>query len=85
MFAALIIFLGSCQEDLIDDGTNDGEKGTLKLEITDAPIDNASVEGVFVTIASIALDGIEVNNFTKTTMDLKALQREKQSRFLTKE
>lgn len=77
MFAALIIFLGSCQEDLIDDGTNDGEKGTLKLEITDAPIDKVSVEGVFVTIASIALDGIEVNNFTKTTMDLNALQKGK--------
>jgi adenosylcobinamide amidohydrolase len=62
--------LTSCQKD------NSGGSGTAStaIKITDAPIDDASVSGAFVTITDIKLDGQSVQGFTKTTVDLNAYQ-----------
>lgn len=54
-------------------GTGSGSASTA-IKITDAPIDDANVSGVFVTIADVKLDGISVQGFTKTTVDLAAYQ-----------
>lgn len=40
------------------DNPNDSAKtGMVNMQMTDAPIDNASIEGVFVTIAEVRIDG----------------------------
>jgi hypothetical protein len=63
-----VFSLTSCQKD------NSGGSGTASttIKITDAPIDDASVTGAFVTITDIKLDGQSVQGFTKTTVDLMA-------------
>ena len=58
----------SCKK---DDGNNSGSASTA-IKITDAPIDDASVTGAFVTISEIKIDGQTVQGFTKTTVDLAA-------------
>lgn len=70
---ALIVGLASCSDDDSTD-PNDGATYNTKVYITDGPIDNADVQGVFVTIADVKVDGNSVDGFSKTTVDLKALQ-----------
>jgi len=55
---------------------NDGDsvQGSLQLEITDAPVDDANVKAVFVTIADVKVDGQSLQGFNKTTIDILALQ-----------
>jgi hypothetical protein len=60
----------ACQKDKIPAS---GSASTT-IKVTDAPIDDASVTGAFVTIADIKLDGQSVQGFTKTTVDLNAYQ-----------
>lgn len=67
--AILMIGFTSCKKDQ-DDGS-----GKVFFEITDAPIDDANIEGVFITVASIKVDGREIDNFSGTqTIDLMAYQ-----------
>lgn len=47
-------------------------QGEVEFEITDAPIDDASVKSVVVTIAEVKVDGQSLAGFTKQTIDLKA-------------
>ena len=48
-------------------------KKAVKLKATDAPIDNAEVEAVFVTVSEIYIDGKSMEGFQKTTLELSAL------------
>ena len=66
-FLLLISFV-SCKKST----SSDYAYATIK--ITDAPIDDASVTGAFVTITDIKLDGRSIDGFTKTTIDLAAFQ-----------
>lgn len=68
--AAFLLSMGfvSCNK---DDDTNKGSANT-EFKITDAPIDDAAVSGAFVTIADIKLDGVSVQGFNKTTVDVAA-------------
>lgn len=66
---SMLIFT-SCQKD--DDG--DDFQGTLQLEITDAPVDDANVKSVFVTVADVKVNGQSLEGFNKTTVDLMTLQ-----------
>lgn len=69
MFAALTLFsFSACDND------DTMGKGDVDFEITDAPSDDASIKGVFVTIAEVKIDGKPVSGFTKQTIDLKAYQ-----------
>lgn len=77
-FAALVLtttlsifVFTACNKDNNDTG---GGTSTTTIKVTDAPIDDASVTGAFVTIADIKLDGQSVQGFTKTTVDIKAFQ-----------
>ena len=70
-FASAISVLAACDD---DDSSEPMGKGEAEFEITDAPSDDASVKGVFVTIADIKVDGQSVSGFTKQTIDLKAYQ-----------
>lgn len=68
--AALALTFTSCNNDDEVDGS-----GQASVEVTDAPIDNAEVQGVFVTITDIKIDGQSAASFDgKTTVDLLALQ-----------
>lgn len=72
VFAALLlsISLWSCTEqDEPQAGAN------VRFEITDAPIDDASVKGAFVTIAEVRVDGEPLAGFSgRQTIDLLAYQ-----------
>ncbi len=72
---AFLLVFAACQkdEDPVVSGSSDLQ-GQARIEITDAPIDDASVEGAFVTITEVKLDGQSVEGFNKTTIDLMAYQ-----------
>ena len=73
---AFILFstlLASCSKSDNNSGGGTGTANTT-FKVTDAPIDDASVTAAFVTISDIKLDGQSVAGFTKTTVNLLALQ-----------
>jgi hypothetical protein len=69
LMIATAIALYSCQKD--DDLK---EQGTMRVEMTDAPIDDANVKAVFVTVADLKVDGASVEGFSKATIEVSALQ-----------
>ncbi|WP_396632859.1 DUF4382 domain-containing protein [Maribacter sp. R86514] len=70
-----IFQIASCSKD--DGGSEMGaESYETTFKITDAPIDNANVEAVFVTVSDIKVDGTSLEGFNKTTFDLAALVNE---------
>jgi len=67
-----ITFLASCSN---DDGASYGdEKSQTNFYITDAPTDNANVKGVIVTVADVKVNGVSIEGFSKTTIDLMQYQ-----------
>lgn len=66
--AILLIGFSSCK----DENTT---TGNVAFEMTDGPIDDTNIEGVFVTVASVKVDGEEIDDFNgKQTIDLMAYQ-----------
>lgn len=70
---AFIALMGmvSCSKD--DSPAMEGESYNTSFEVTDAPIDNAEVEAVFVTITNVSVDGKSLEGFSATTVNLAAL------------
>lgn len=66
----LMSFAFGCND---DDPVTTGE-GRFSLELTDAPVDDPNVSAVFVTVADVKVDGQSVEGFSKTTIELSALQ-----------
>jgi hypothetical protein len=67
--AILLIGFSSCK----DDETT--TTGNVAFEMTDGPIDDTNIEGVFVTVASVKVNGEEISDFNgKQTIDLMAYQ-----------
>ncbi|MEP2774112.1 MAG: DUF4382 domain-containing protein [Fulvivirga sp.] len=70
-FLVSIIFF-ACSD---DDSETPMTKGNASIEMTDAPIDDANIEGVFVTVTDVKVDGETFAGFTgKQTFNLMALQ-----------
>jgi hypothetical protein len=69
LFGCAATFLTSC-----NDSEEPMGKGEVEFHITDAPIDDANVKSVVVTVSDLKIDGQSVSGFTKTTLDLKAFQ-----------
>lgn len=69
--AALLAFaFSNCTKD-----ENSNADGKVRFELTDAPIDDPDVQGVFVTVAAVKVDGQEIDGFMgKQTFDLKTYQ-----------
>lgn len=66
----LLLFVVGCKE-----GDNPGTQGSLALEITDAPVDDAEIQAVFVTVVGVEIDGEEIADFEgKQTINLLAYQ-----------
>jgi hypothetical protein len=73
--AATLLFssvLTSCKKS--DDNSQNSGNAQTSMGTTDAAIDDASVSGVFVTIADIKLDGQSIKGFNKTTINLAAFK-----------
>ena len=70
--------LQSCNKN--DDSVNpsnapDGQ-GTVNVEITDAPSDDANVKGTFVTVTEVRIDGKKFSGFNgKKTIEISAYQK----------
>lgn len=69
LFGCAVTLFASCNESEEPMGS-----GEVEFQITDAPIDDASVKSVVVTVTDVKVDGKSVSGFTKQTIDLKALQ-----------
>jgi hypothetical protein len=81
LFKTGILILGmglvvSCSED--DDDLDTGEPQTqtynAEVHLTDAPIDNAEVDAVFITVTGVKVNGKTIENFEKTTVNISSLQ-----------
>ena len=69
--AALIAFgFSSCKKD-----DNPSSTGKVRFELTDGPVDDANIQGVFVTVTAVKVDGSVIDGFMgKQTIDLTAYQ-----------
>ncbi len=70
------LFFIQCTEDTdTSTGGETGAESEVQIEITDAPIDNSKISGVFVTVAAIKLDGETYEGFSgRKTINVYALQ-----------
>lgn len=68
----MLFTFAACEKD--DPTTGSDAMGTMSIEITDAPIDDASVQGVFVTVTEVKIDGQSIAGFEPKTIDIKAYQ-----------
>lgn len=71
-FISLIMTV-SCSDNDDENVSMDADSYNTTFKITDAPIDNANVEAVFITVSSVKVDGTTLEGFNKTTFDLAAL------------
>lgn len=72
--ASLALTITSCKKDSSNNGGTT-EKSNTQISMTDAPIDNAEIKGVFVTVTEIKIDGETYSGFTgKKTFDIMAMQ-----------
>ena len=68
---ALPFLTYSCKEDSATPaGAGDGD---FRVEMTDAPIDDANVKAVFVTVADVKVDGESLAGYNQTTVEVSAL------------
>src|ERR1041385_4675387 len=68
VFVGLMCMLAACSKD------EPAGVGQAEIQVTDAPSDDESVQGVFVTITEVRVDGKAISGFEKQTIDLKAYQ-----------
>jgi len=70
-----MLAISSCLKDPINPPI-DNTVARARVEITDAPIDDPNVQGVFVTVVDVKIDGKSWTGFDgKTTFDLLAFQK----------
>ncbi len=71
LLLALSLMFTSCSKDDMPDETT----GEVAFEMTDAPIDDTNVKGVFVTVVAVTVDGEAISDFQgAATIDLMAYQ-----------
>ena len=72
--AVIIMFavaLFSCSE---ENEMENKETGQVAVKITDAPSDDANVQGTFITVSDVKVDGQSLEGFTKQTIEISAYQ-----------
>lgn len=76
VFSLAIMLFTQCEKDPAE--PNNSTTGSVNFQMTDAPIDNANIQGAFVTIAQVKVDGEIYEGFKgKQTIDLMAYQNGK--------
>lgn len=76
MMTSIILFsllFVQCSED--DDTEGIKQKSSLAVKLTDAPSDDADVQGTFVTVSEVKIDGEPVEGFSKQTIEISAYQK----------
>ena len=74
-FFPVVLTMTSCLKDPVNQPPSP-DPARARIEITDAPIDDANVKGVYVTVVDIKVDGVSWSGFDgKTTFDLLAYQQ----------
>ena len=68
-----IMTITSCSKNEDETMPKEGEAYSTSFKITDAPIDNADIEAVFVTITAVKVDGTALEGFNATTVELSSL------------
>lgn len=81
LFSAL--FFVQCSKD--DNDLDNTEKGTLTVKLTDAPSDDLNIQGTFVTVSDIKVDGKSVEGFNKQTIEISAYQNGEAKLLVSKE
>ena len=71
-FGILFLFLFTQCSD--DDMSGTDSKGTLDVKITDAPSDDSNIQGTFITVANVKINGKPVEGFVKQTVEISAYQ-----------
>jgi hypothetical protein len=66
LFGMTVFLVAACKND------EPMGSGDVEFQITDAPSDDPSIQGVFVTVTDLKVDGKSVSGFSKQTIDLKA-------------
>lgn len=73
MLLGTFAFMASCNND--DDTNTPATEARAQFEITDGPIDDSNVQGAFVTVTAVRVDGQVINGFAGAqTIDLMAYQ-----------
>ncbi len=67
-----VFAFSQCEKD--DPNPGDGATGQLQVEITDAPVDDANVKGVFITVAEVRVNGTKIDGFTSQTIEISSYQ-----------
>ena len=57
-----------------DDDDVDKQHGEVNVKVTDAPSDDTNIQGTFVTISEVKVDGQAVEGFTAQTIEISAYQ-----------
>ena len=70
-----LAFFASCSDDDSLDNGGNGEMNSTSVYLTDAPVDQANVEAVFVTVSEVKINGKAVEGFSKTTIQLSSLTK----------
>lgn len=70
----LILLISVLMIQCSKDDTNQSSYGQLNLKMTDAPSDDVNIQGTFVTVANVKVDGQSVEGFTKQTIKVSDLQ-----------
>jgi hypothetical protein len=69
----ILLVFSNCSKD--DNDSDVTLTGKAQFEITDGPADDANVQGAFITVAAVKVDGQTISNFSgKQTIDLMAYQ-----------
>ncbi|AVR44270.1 hypothetical protein C7S20_02775 [Christiangramia fulva] len=73
-FLSVVVLLSSCskEDDSVDNPDNATGNSTA-VYLTDAPVDDANVEAVFITVSEVKVNGKAVDNFEKTTLEISSL------------
>ena len=64
------MFFISCS----DNDSSEANKGQVSVKMTDAPSDDANIQGTFVTVSNVKIDGQSVDGFETQTIDISAYQ-----------
>jgi len=73
LLLALAIVVSLLNIQCSEDENSTQTSGQLSVKITDAPSDDANIQGTFVTVAAVKIDGQSVEGFQKQTIKISDL------------
>ncbi|MEO2062213.1 MAG: DUF4382 domain-containing protein [Christiangramia sp.] len=72
--ALTVVLMASCSEDdAMDNPDMGGDTNSTSIYITDAPVDQANVQAVFITVSDVMVNGESIEGFNTTTIELSSL------------